>query len=157
MIFFRSCNLTRRLLFLNPSKCPLKTYIERSAILKTNSKVDMFGFNRKLDYLISERRFINNYSQVFSQRDLAWVDYLKSIGGPDNLKPAGVFRSNPLLKQLVRRGIPVAYRPLIWQKISLSSLHRREFPANYFSNLLLRCDTELDKRVLDDIEKDVDR
>ena len=69
----------------------------------------------------------------------------------------GIFKPSKELKNLVRRGIPVAYRSLVWQKISLSSLHRREFGVNYYSSLLIQADKELDARVRDDIEKDIDR
>ena len=93
-----------------------------------------------------------------TQRDIEWVGYLKSIGGPENLKPAGVFKPSPDLKAIVRRGIPVAYRASVWQKISLSSLHRSQFPTTYYKSLLDRAAAgELDKKVTSDIEKDLDR
>lgn len=69
----------------------------------------------------------------------------------------GIFKPSKELKALVRRGIPVAYRSLVWQKISLSSLHRREYGQNYYSSLLMQADKDLDFRVRDDIEKDIDR
>lgn len=50
----------------------------------------MFGFNRTLDYLVSERQQQTQQGSNLSQRDLEWVEYLKAIGGPDNLKPAGM-------------------------------------------------------------------
>ena len=96
---------------------------------------------------------MNMHSAATLQRDLEWVDYLKAIGmqrilnlpafhfyfghvdvcmwfflhvlgGPENLKPAGIFKPSDDLKVMVRRGVPVAYRSLVWQKLSLSSLHR---------------------------------
>lgn len=69
----------------------------------------------------------------------------------------GIFKPSKELKNLVRRGIPVAYRALVWQKISLSSLHRREFGKDYYSSLLQQAPVVLDYRVRDDIEKDIDR
>lgn len=58
---------------------------------------------------------------------------------------------------MVRKGIPVAYRALVWPKISLSSVYRLQFPTNYYQNLLERSENELTSRVKSDIEKDVDR
>eukprot|EP01035_Chromulina_nebulosa_P018191 gene18191-23852_t len=116
----------------------------------------MFGFNRTLDYLLAERNFIATNGEMHTQRDLEWIDFLKSIGGPRNIKPAGVYKPSKDLKQMVRRGIPVAFRPLVWQKISLSSYHRLDFPKGYYNSLLAR-ESDLEFRVRDDIEKDIDR
>ena len=77
--------------------------------------------------------------------------------GPDNLKPAGRFKASLDLKQMCRRGIPAAYRPLVWQKISLSCHYRQRFPSSHYQTLLRDSVTALDKNVADDIEKDVDR
>lgn len=68
-------------------------------------------------------------ANVMKERDMEWVEYLKSIGGPENLKPAGVFKPSNDLKMLVRRGIPVAYRALLWPKLAQSSLYRLEVSA----------------------------
>lgn len=76
--------------------------------------------------------------------------------GPENLKPGGRFKSSPELKNLCRRGVPVAFRSLVWQKISLSSVYRLGYPSDYYLDLLSRS-SELNKAVIDDIEKDVDR
>lgn len=57
-------------------------------------------------------------------------------GGPGNLKPAGIFKPSRDLKAMVRRGIPVAYRALVWQKISLSSIHRSEATISQSHSLL---------------------
>jgi hypothetical protein len=52
----------------------------------------------------------------------------------------------------------VAYRSLVWQKISLSSLVRLEYPSNYYEALLERVEKgELPSKVTADIEKDLDR
>lgn len=117
---------------------------------------DLLGFNCTPKYHFSEREFHASQMAHTARRDLEWVGYLKSIGGPENLKPAGVYRPSPDLKAIVRRGIPVAYRSLVWQKISLSSLHRLQYPSNYYANLLNRLD-EVDQKVKDEIEKDLDR
>lgn len=119
---------------------------------------DLLGFNCSFEYLEYERAFHAAQMHQTSQRDLEWVGYLKSIGGPENLKPAGVFKPSPDLKAIVRRGIPVAYRASVWQKISLSSLHRSTFPPAYYKSLLDKVAAgELDKKVMDEIEKDLDR
>lgn len=116
----------------------------------------MYGFARTPEYLEKERIYLNKYASVFAQRDMEWVSYLKSIGGPENLKPAGIFKPSEDLKRMVRRGIPVAFRPLLWQHISLCTHYRARYPKNYYAHLLSKV-TELDPRVKSDIEKDVDR
>jgi hypothetical protein len=121
-------------------------------------RVDLFGFNCSFEYQKYEQEFHSTHGLVTSQRDIEWVGYLKSIGGPENLKPAGIFKPSPDLKAIVRKGIPVAFRPIVWQKISLSSLHRLQFPADYYETLQTRIKAgELDKKVIDEIEKDLDR
>lgn len=117
----------------------------------------MLGFNCSFEYRLDEMAFRNTHLNTTTQRDMEWVAYLKSIGGPENLKPAGIFKPSPDLKAIVRRGIPVAFRSTVWQRISLSSIHRLQFPADYYSSLLDRVPTELNAKVRDDIEKDVDR
>ena len=62
----------------------------RDLFFLLQTKKDMFGFNRTQDYLILEKQFVNQQGFYASQRDLAWVEHLKAIGGPDNLKPAGM-------------------------------------------------------------------
>ena len=121
-------------------------------------QTDLLGFNCSFEYHLGERAFHAAQSPLTHQRDLEWLAYLKSIGGAENLKPAGIFKPSPELKALVRRGIPVAFRALVWQKISLSSLQRLEYPAQHYAELLQRVGVgELDPKVRDDIEKDVDR
>jgi hypothetical protein len=147
----------RRLRFLNPKKVPLQLYLHRMEIESISCK-DLFGFNCTFEYQAYEREFRAAQMHMTSQRDIEWVGYLKSIGGPENLKPAGVFKPSADLKAIVRRGIPVAFRASVWQKISLSSLHRSLFPVNYYKSLLERAATgQLDKKVKDEIEKDLDR
>ena len=107
-------------------------------MITNRARKDMFGFNRTLEYLQDERQLLLKQGDHLTVRDLEWVDYLKAIGGPDNLKPAGIFKPSKELKTLVRRGIPVAFRPIVWQRISLSSIHRLHFPKNYYVNLLAR-------------------
>lgn len=147
----------RRLKFLNPKKCPLQLYLKRMDI-EQEVRTDLLGFNCTFEYLEYEKTLHAAQMHLTSQRDVEWVGYLKSIGGPENLKPAGVFKPSPDLKAIVRRGIPVAYRASVWQKISLSSLLRSQFPATYYKDLLAKVSSgSLDKKVMDEIEKDLDR
>jgi hypothetical protein len=147
----------RRYKFLNYRKCSLDAYllkVEQSSRLKT----DMLGFNSSVEEILSEQALRQQTRVTTMQRDLEWVDYLKSIGGPENLKPAGIYKASPDLKAMVRRGIPVAFRALIWPRISLSSIHRIKYPKDYYQQLLSRIEAgELCAKVKDDIEKDVDR
>ena len=145
----------RRFRFLKPAKCSIQSYIDRMS-LKVKSNKDIFGFLRTGDYLRLEKQYKFNNTKYFVQRDLEWIQYLKSIGGTDNLKPAGIFKPNYRLKQLVRRGIPVAFRSIIWQQTSLCSLHRRLYSEDYFKVLVEKSE-HMDPRVAEDIEKDIDR
>lgn len=87
---------------------------------------DMFGFPCSFsDYtsLNSLRHSLSKYNQ---QIDLAFVRYLKSIGGVENLKPAGQFKPTMDLKLLIRQGIPVAYRGITWMWISGASILKKQ-------------------------------
>lgn len=118
----------------------------------------MLGFSSSVEEILSEQAHRQQTQNVTMQRDMEWVDYLKSIGGAENLKPAGIYKPSQDLKLIVRRGIPVAFRALIWPRISLSALHRLNYPKDHYAQLLRRVDAgELNARVQDDIEKDVDR
>ncbi|KAJ1419579.1 rab-GTPase-TBC domain-containing protein [Ochromonadaceae sp. CCMP2298] len=128
---------SRRLKFLHTAKCPLELYLQR---LQTADSVqtDLLGFSCSFEYRAFERASHAAHEVQNSLRDVEWVGYLKAIGGPENLKPAGVFKPSADLKAIVRRGVPVAYRALVWPKISLSSLLRREYPDDYYESLLAR-------------------
>ena len=147
----RECGLQRKMKFLDPLKVAEAAHIQTKAKSK-----DLLGFSRDLDYLLGERVFNNANLYSTAQRDLEWVAFLKHIGGPDNLKPAGNFKPSSELKHMVRRGIPAAFRSLIWQKVSLSSIHRLKYPTDYYDDLKAKSQS-LNKKVADDIEKDVKR
>jgi len=151
----REGGLARRMRFLNPTRCPVAVYAER-LLTEEKSHKDMFGFVRSIEYLQKERQYKATRVQIDAQRDMDWVQYLKSIGGPDNVKPSGMFRPSPELKALVRRGIPVAYRALLWPKLSLANKYKLKYPTNYYQELLNRQD-ELASKVEIDIDKDIDR
>jgi hypothetical protein len=147
----KECGLQRKLKFLDPSKVAEATHTRAR-----NQNKDLMGFSRDLDYLLGEKVYNNANLNLTAQRDLEWLAYLKHIGGADNLKPAGNFEPSSELKYMVRRGIPAAFRSLIWQKVSLSSIHRLRYPADYYEDLKLRSQN-LNRKVADDIEKDVKR
>lgn len=151
----REIRTPRRYRLLKPRKCSLSKYLARQASRQKAEK-DMFGFARTSEYLIAEKKCKLSKMKVWAQRDMEWIQYLKSIGGPENLKPAGVFQPCPELKALVRRGIPVAFRSVIWPNISLSTLVRRRFPPNYYSSLLTESE-KLEDKIHEDIEKDLGR
>jgi hypothetical protein len=141
---------------LNPSKYSIDLFIAKLKLNK-QGQTDLLGFTCSPEEHLLERHYQVINSNYLQSRDLEWVNYLKSIGGVENLKPAGVFKPLKDLKQMVRKGIPVAYRAAIWPKISLSAIYRLQFPTNYYTLLLERCETELPEKVKIDIEKDVDR
>lgn len=150
-------SLPRKFQFLSVHKCPLKAYLKKSFITDKLRK-DLYGFTRTREYLLEERKFMLSRCFQYSSRDLDWIDYLKSVGGPENLKAAGIFKSDRTLKIMVRRGIPAAFRSSIWQKISLSSMHRLGFPSNYFLSLVEKSQMgDLAHSVKLEIEKDLDR
>jgi len=60
------------------------------------------------------------------------------------------------LKRMVRSGIPIAFRSLVWQHISLSSLRRRNYHVDYFQELCEMTDA-MENKTTSEIEKDVDR
>lgn len=118
--------------------------------------VDLYGFLRDKDYLLTEKKYHQLEAKNTNIRDLEWFGYLKSIGGAENLKRAGIFEPSNDLKQLVRRGIPTAYRALVWSRISLSSVHRAAYSSDYYTTLVTRIN-EIPRSVAIEIEKDVDR
>jgi hypothetical protein len=120
------------------------------------SEKDLYGFPIDENDKKSEKEFSKLQSELIEERDKEWNTYLKSVGGLDGLKPAGNFKPSTELKQKIRRGIPVAWRGSVWQKVSLSSLYKAQHPVNYYQNLLSRVD-ELGSKVVTDIEKDLDR
>ncbi|RYY83889.1 hypothetical protein EON63_10305 [archaeon] len=176
-----SVNRPRKLKFLNPKKNSLSLYKKKLAPRAPGTLTDMYGFVCSHEEYLLEKEFYRVYSGIRKQRDHEWVEYLKSIGehthtythahihsythtyihihigGAENLKPAGVYKPSKDLKQMCRQGIPVAYRCLVWQKISMSSLYKLHYPANYYASLVSNIHTLKDKKVFTDIEKDVDR
>lgn len=156
MLDYRKEGNSRKLTFLNRNKYSIDLFITK---LQLNQQVqtDLLGFVCSPEDSIIEKQYQYLNSTYLQSRDLEWVNYLKSIGGIENLKPAGIFKPYKDLKFMVRKGIPVAYRASIWPKISLSSIYRLQFPKNYYEVLLQRAETELNPKVRVDIEKDVDR
>ena len=81
--------LPLRLKFINPQKITVAAFLERLT-LQTKSQKDIYGFTRTVEYLIAERQHLAVQRSTLLARDMEWTEYLKSIGGPDNLKPAGM-------------------------------------------------------------------
>lgn len=141
--------------FLDTSMLPIEKYLKRHPPRK-GVRNDVYGFQRSEEYIQAEKSHSKAQSQAIIQRDLDWIDYFNQIGGVENLKANNIFKAPSDLKQLVRRGIPIAYRALVWSKLSLSSAYRSFYPPDYFQSLLLRA-YEVPKKVGDEIEKDLDR
>lgn len=123
--------------------------------MQLKSQKDMYGFLRSAEYIETEREGLLTTAEAIAKRDLDWVNYLKAIGGAENLKPAGRFAPSFALKMLVRRGVPAAFRPLVWKHISMSDQYSRAYPDNYYSHLVSRIEEDLSMKVRDDIEKDL--
>ena len=105
----------------------------------TSVLFDAYGFSsdiHSLSLLQTHQRGIHTAKEK-TRRDLEWIAYLKAIGGTDNVKPSGVFTPNPELKYMVRRGIPAAFRPVLWLNISLgdSSLPYQYLNCRYLVNI----------------------
>ena len=128
---------------------------EEKIALQMKSDKDLYGFLRSAEYMEVEREGRLLTAQTVRQRDMDWVRYLKAIGGAENLKPGGVFKPSYPLKMLVRRGVPAAFRPLVWKHISLSSQYRLAHPPDYYQSLTARIEGELSSKVRDDIDKDL--
>ena len=154
----RDADIPRRLRFLNTAICPIAVYSERLALEKrSQDRTDVYGFVRSAEYLNDEHIFMTTNMPSLSQRDHDWITYLKSIGGIVNVKPFAQYRPCAKLKVMVRRGIPAAFRPLLWKHISLSGHFQSKFPTDYYSTLLTRLKTQLCPTVQLDIAKDVGR
>lgn len=156
ILICRKGSFSRKITFLNPKRCSLPMYLQRMNIEMPVHR-DLLGFNCSFAYHLDELTRHSRLQEGQSRRDVEWVGYLKSIGGAENLKPAGVFKPSRDLRDIVRRGVPAAFRPLVWQKISLCSVLRREFPDNYYHASVVSRLADLDPKVRDEIEKDVDR
>ena len=133
-------------------------YIKNNSNSTKKELTDIYGFIRNESYMLQDQRHhsLKQIQDIITNRDLQWISYLKSIGGPANLKPSGIHRSSEPLKSLVRRGIPVAFRSLIWKKISLSSIHRSQYPSDYYKTLVKNI-SQLNEKVNISIEKDISR
>ncbi|CAE7666013.1 TBC1D9, partial [Symbiodinium microadriaticum] len=123
--------------------------------MQMKTEKDMYGFLRSAEYIELERESRLAIAPAIVKRDLAWVHYLKAIGGAVNLKPGGVFKPSYQLKMLVRRGVPAAYRSLVWKHISMSDQYRLRHPRSYYSDLVDRINEDLNAKVRDDIDKDL--
>lgn len=92
-----------KLQFLSRSFIFIKQEYYNDYIMKNNNNkkkvlTDFYGFSRDDEYMIREYMIRDQIQNIISARDLEWIMYLKSIGGPDNLKPGFVFKSCTQLK-----------------------------------------------------------
>jgi hypothetical protein len=119
---------------------------------------NLYGFHCSKENYYKEKYFHAVSSQSLQSHDQEWIQYLKAIGGVRNIKPSGKFHPcDKQLKDLVRKGIPVAYRAQIWPRISLSTRYRLQFPQGYYKELLNQSKTHLSTEIKEDIQKDLER
>jgi len=70
----------------------------------------------------------------------------------------GIYAPNDRLKEMVRSGIPVAFRAIVWQKISQSDLYAAQFPPDYYLKLLQSLESgALDEKIAGEIDRDINR
>ncbi len=157
----KECGKTVELEFLNMRQLSLAEYKE--ALAKRKTYYDPLGFpivmadetdNGKAEKSSAAKTETMEHHIAIEK---IWFQYMKSIGGPENLKPVGVFTPSDDLCELVRRGVPIAYRALIWNKISLSDIERRKYPVYYYQQLLARVETEMPVKAGKEINNDIDR
>jgi hypothetical protein len=87
----RLAQQTLRLKFLRSSKLSLKSFLEMMILdPKKRLQSDLYGFHRSVEYVNQEKKTMRSprYIRYSVARDVEWVEYMKSIGGADNLKPA---------------------------------------------------------------------
>mmetsp|Transcript_22565 Transcript_22565/g.32990 ORF Transcript_22565/g.32990 Transcript_22565/m.32990 type:complete len:622 (-) Transcript_22565:66-1931(-) len=154
LVMLKESGIPKKMKFLDPLKCPLAVYEEKLS-LQTKSERDVYGYLRSVEYLKLEREHLLVNSRASLSRDKDWVAFLKSVGGPEGLKPSGNYRPSNALKLLVRRGVPAAFRPVVWKHTSLSHVYRTFYPQNYYSSLVEMIPHKLNARVRDDIDKDL--
>jgi hypothetical protein len=124
---------------------------------RTIASFDLLGFPNNNSSTSGQQQADTNLREHQLAIEKIWFQYIKSVGGADNLKPVGIFTPSEDLCQLVRRGVPIASRGLIWNKISLSDNERRKFPSSHYQRLLLRTDREISFQADKEINKDIDR
>lgn len=84
------CGHPRKLRFINRKRCAVDLYMRK---LQLSHKItDLLGFVISMEEYLEEDKVRHAQFAVMQQRDLEWVQYLKNIGGPENLKPAGVYK-----------------------------------------------------------------
>jgi hypothetical protein len=150
---------TRRMQFLNVSKCSIKYFRETQGSSSSVPR-DKFGFRRSLHYIIAGKEKEKEQNKKSVLRDQEFVQYLKRIGGTHNLKPGGMFRCSPELKAVVRRGIPIAFKSVVWLEVSLANVHRRAFCDDYYQQCIDKATSDQSasmQHTLMEIGKDVDR
>eukprot|EP00968_Pinguiococcus_pyrenoidosus_P006024 scaffold395_cov243-Pinguiococcus_pyrenoidosus.AAC.11 len=117
----------------------------RIDLAKRSGCRDSFGFSRDFRYLLNEAKHLRATRKTVEARNEAWREYIMRIGGLANLcnRPG---QESAELKALVRRGIPMPYRPAIWARLSGANEARRKAPRGYY-NLLVRSVDKLPPKV----------
>ena len=97
---------------------------------------DSMNFCCNIDVFVSEKRYGNLINKHRDSLSILWHEHLKSIGGIDHLKPAGIFKPSEETKRLIRIGVPDIYRSTVWQQTSLSHITKCKYGENYYFDLL---------------------
>lgn len=144
-----------KLTFYRPSHVTIEEYIES---VKERAYYNIYKFRCSLEELIEEKRMAQQQFKQRERHDMEWFHYLKSVGGYRNLVRGGLFNNHsPELRQLIRKGIPIALRVPIWPQISLSTVYRLSYSKTHFHELVALIDEKLSEKVAIDIEKDIGR
>jgi hypothetical protein len=158
--------LPRTLRFWDASKMSIHEVREQLEVQKTipADGRDVYGFLRSNGYLQKEQSIRIVKQRLTHKRDIEWSAFLKGVGG---LKGLEQFQSGRLgsghshaeksqlertFLELLKRGIPVAFRGAVWQELAGVRARKRQFPTDYYQQLLQR-----ESAAAEDIAKDIDR
>nr|CCA16834.1 hypothetical protein SELMODRAFT_131270 [Albugo laibachii Nc14] len=157
----QSCQVSAPLLlrFLDPSVLLLNRYRHEEPICNC----DEYGFAKSDKHIIEATLQQPRRKHRRLEAAEKWANFMSKYGGPDIVKKLleGNCRddciSEPFqeeLRMLVVAGIPGPFRPQIWASLARISLHKQNYPMDYYAGLLDRVDSSPS---LPDIEKDVCR
>jgi hypothetical protein len=163
--------LPRTLRFWDASNMSIHEVKEQLQVQKTipADGRDVYGFLRSNGYLQKEQSIRIAKQALVHKRDMEWSTFLKGVGGLKGLEQfqsgrlgsgrvgSGHARSEKTqleqtFLELLKRGIPVAFRGAVWQELAGVRARRRQFPTNYYTQLLTR-----ESLAAEDIAKDIDR
>ena len=111
--------------------------------------VDEYGF----EYMWPQE-VIDDYQKLASAREerqtLDWTNYVASIDGIENLD-----KDSATFKNLIRKGIPICSRPLIWN--ALLNIEQKISKGNNFYQEALKLKEVIPENYVQAIEKDIPR